>query len=316
MSGGPPFQPDPAKQSRLGARIAVTIASLVLSGIVVGVIVFKHETKPEDSPVSRGRTLATSSGCFACHGTSESDPHRNFRKIADGTWKPKGIPTFWENGIDSAEVLVDWVTHGVPADEADAHRKLFIQMPAYDRFLPSSDIEAIATWILSEGVRLSQSAGDSSSHTLPANEAELKALDADHLMVVGDRVARRLGCYQCHGEYGQGGARNPASLKGYIPGFFGRDFLALTDGGDRNEIAHWIDEGRGRAIESGLLGGIAKKYVSGQAIGMPAYKDQISAIEKSTLIEYLLLLQREGPLSAKRFESLLHLLNEDAPNKK
>lgn len=297
-------------------RLAVTIATLVLVGGVIGALVFKHETRQEYSLVGRGKLLVTSSGCYACHGVSESDPHANFRKTADGAWKPKAIPTFWENGIDAADVLVDWITHGVPAEEAAAHRKLFIQMPAYDKYLPSSDIESIAAWILSEGVRLSQAAADPASIKVPANEAELKALDADHLMAVGDRVARRFACYQCHGELGQGGAQNPASLKGYIPGFFGRDFLALTENANREEIVYWIDHGRGRAIESGLLGGIAKKYLSGQAIGMPGYKDQLSAMEKSTLVEYLLLLQREGPLSAKKLERLLHLLNEDESNKK
>jgi mono/diheme cytochrome c family protein len=299
----------------LGARLAAAFATLLVVGLVAGVLVFKHETQPEHSIVGRGKLLATSSGCFACHGTSEADPHANFRKTADGSWKPKAIPTFWENGIDTADVIVDWITHGVPEDEAAAHRKLFIQMPAYERFLPASDIDAIATWILSEGVRQSQAAADPASEKVPATEAELQALDPDHLMAVGDRLSRRFGCYQCHGEFGQGGAPNPASLKGYIPGFFGRDFLALTENGDREEIAYWIDHGRGRAIESGLLGAVAKKYLSGQAIAMPAYKDQLSAMEKSTLVEYLSLLQHEGPLSAKKFESLLHLLNEDSIKK-
>ena len=294
-------------------------ARTVLGGLVVGaalitaMVVFQLERRPEVSEIARGRTLALANGCFACHGTSDADTRVNRRQINPGTWKPKSIPTFWENGIDRREVLVDWITHGVPKEEAEAHRKLLIQMPAYEKFMTASDIEAVAAWILSEGIRLSQSTVASAASELPASAEAIHQLDRDHLLALGDRLARQHGCYQCHGEFGQGGADNPSSFKGYIPGFFGADFMKLTNHADPAEILHWIDFGRGKEIESGALGALAKKYLDDQAIGMPGYRDQLTPLEKTALVDYLLLLNKEGPLSAEKLESLLQLLNEESP---
>lgn len=294
-------------------------ARTVLGGLVVGAalitatVVFQLERRPEVSEIARGRSLAVANGCFACHGLSDADARVNRRQINPGTWKPKSIPTFWENGIDRREVLVDWITHGVPKEEADAHRKLLIQMPAYGKFMTASDIEAVAAWILSEGIRLSQSTTESAASALPETADAIHQLDHDHLLALGDRLARQHGCYQCHGELGQGGADNPASFKGYIPGFFGTDFMKLTNHADPAEILHWIDFGRGKEIESGALGAVAKKYLDSQAIVMPGYRDQLTPLEKTALVDYLLLLNKEGPLSADKLESLLQLLNEESP---
>jgi mono/diheme cytochrome c family protein len=132
--------------------------------------------------------------------------------------------------------------------------------------------------------------------------------------VQGDRLSRKFGCYQCHGELGQGGVANPGSFKGYIPGFFGNDFLKLTAQGDRSEILHWIDHGRGQAIESGLAGKLAKRYFDGQAIPMPGYRDQLSPPEKELLADFMLLINKSGPLSAKEIERIVTLLEADASN--
>jgi mono/diheme cytochrome c family protein len=285
------------------------------AALITATVVFQIERRPEFSEIARGRTLAVANGCFACHGTSDADSRVNRRQVSPGIWKSKSIPTFWDNGIDRRDVLVDWITHGVPKDEADAHRKLLIQMPAYEKFMTAPDIEAVAAWILSEGIRLSQSATENAASELPASEDAIRQLDRDHLLAVGDRLSRRHGCYQCHGEFGQGGIENPASFKGYIPGFFGADFMKLTNHADPAEILHWIDSGRGKEIESGALGSLAKKYLDHQAIGMPAYRDQLTTLEKTALVEYLLLLNQEGALSAKKLESLLQLLNEESSKK-
>ena len=113
-------------------------------------------------------------------------------------------------------------------------------------------------------------------------------------------------------KLGQGGVANPASFKGYIPGFFGQDFRKLTANGDRAEILHWIDHGRGLAVESGLLGRLASRYLDGQAIPMPGYRDQLAGSEKERLADYLLLLNKSGPLPAREIERIATLLNHDA----
>lgn len=283
----------------LGAVLAVGLAG-----------VFQFERRPEMSAIAHGRELAVSNGCYACHGTSDNDPRHNIRQTAAGAWKAKSIPTFWENGIDDAELLTEWITKGVPASEAENHRRLFIQMPAYESFMKPAEIDAVAAWILSEGIRLSQDP-DGATVKGELSVQEVRELKPDELVVMGDRLSRRHGCYQCHGELGQGGVANPASFKGYIPGFFGSDFLKLTGDGDRDEIGYWLDHGRGRAVEAGATGAFAKRYFDAQAIGMPAYRDQLNATEKAVLTEYLLWLNQEGPLSAKKLERVMRLLNDE-----
>ncbi len=278
---------------------------LLIAGFIIAVaatVFVQIERWPESSPVSRGARLAEEAGCFACHGRSEEEPRFNLRLAAPGDWRSKNNPSLWEGEITELKVLVDWIAHGVPADEAAKHKHLFIRMPAYKDRLSPGEIEDIAAWILAEGLKIW---ADPKSVKLPPAG---QTLTSDQLFIAGDALSRRHGCYQCHGELGQGGVANPDSLKGYIPGFQGSDFLKLTADGDRAEILHWIDHGRGRAIESGPLGRIAKRFLDGQAIPMPGYGDQLSAAEKELLADYLLLLNKTGPLSASEIERLTQLL--------
>lgn len=288
-------------------------AVLWLLGLAAGVtgaaLALQYERQPELSVVSHGKDLAVANGCFACHGTSDSDQRANFRQLASGEWRPKSIPTLWENGIDRADVLNEWIAKGVTAKEAEAHKRLFIQMPAYEGFMKPAEIEAVSAWILAEGIRLSQGGGPDEI-PLPAI-ADVAGLAPNRLLALGDALSRRHACYQCHGELGQGGVKNPASFKNTIPGFFGADFLELTAGGDRDEILYWIDHGRGRALESGLTGSLAKRFLDGQAIGMPGYRDHLTEVEKAVLTEYMLYLNKSGPLSAKELERILKLLTEE-----
>lgn len=291
---------------QLSRPTAGKILGLVLLGLcglaIAGTAFIQVERQPEASPVSRGARLTEEAGCYACHGRSEEEPRFNLRQTAPDKWRPKNNPSFWESDITEVKVLVDWIANGVPAADAEEHKKLFIRMPAYRDRLTAAEIEDIAAWILAEGLKLRV---DLSARQAPAAGA---VLTSDQLLVAGDTLARRHGCYQCHGELGQGGVPNPDSFKGYIPGFQGKDFLKLTADGDRVEVLHWIDHGRGRAVESGLLGPVAKKFFDGQAIPMPGYRDHLSAGEKELLADYLLLLNKTGPLSASQLERLTQLL--------
>jgi mono/diheme cytochrome c family protein len=282
------------------------ILGLVLLGLLTlgigGTVVLQLEKQPEHSPVSRGARLADEAGCFACHGRGEEEPRFNLRQAAPGKWRSKSNPSLGAGEITKVSVLVDWITHGVPADEADKHRQLFIRMPAYQDRLSPGEIEDIAAWILAEGLKVQVDLA-----AKPPAPPVGAALSPDQLLIAGDRLARQTGCYQCHGELGQGGGSNPDSFKGYIPGFQGRDFLKLTADGDRAEILHWIDHGRGRAIEAGPLGRLAKKYFGQQAISMPGYRDQLTATEKELLADYLLLINKAGPLSAQEIERIVQL---------
>jgi len=295
-----------SSSSQSGKILGLVLLVLLVAGIC-GTVLLQYEKQPEHSPVSRGARLVEEAGCFACHGRSEEERRFNLRLATPGQWRDKSNPSLWEAGITEVDELVDWIANGVPADEAEKHRQLFIRMPAYKDRLTAGEIEDIAAWILAEGLKLTVEPGA----RMPANATPGAARTPDQLFVAGDRLARQTGCYQCHGELGQSGVANPDSFKGYIPGFQGRDFLELTANGNRAEILHWIDHGRGQAIEAGLLGRVAKKYLDGQAIPMPGYRDQLTAADKELLADYLLHLNKSGPLPAREIERLTRLLATD-----
>ena len=294
-----------------GKILGVVLLALLILGLG-GTILFQVEKQPEYSPVARGAKLAETAGCFACHGRGDSEKRFNLRLKADN-WGTKNNPTFWDEDVTKVDELVEWITNGVTAAEVDKHKRLFIKMPAYKDRLKSAEIDAIAAWILVEGLKYTQGTGPTAK---PLTASDGKPLTPDQLLISGDRLSRKFGCYQCHGELGQGGVPNPRSFKAYIPGFFGQDFLKLTAHGDRAEILHWIDHGRGLAVESGLLGRLAKNYLDGQAIPMPGYRDQLAAPEKELLADYLLLLNKSGPLTAREIERIAALLNSNASSQK
>ena len=282
-------------------------------GATATVLIYHGARKPESSPIAEGERLVLQSGCYACHGRSDTDVRNNFRRTSTGEWRPKAIPTFWENGIEDASVVADWVKNGCPASEREKHQQLFIQMPAYGRkHLSEIQVDAIAAWILAEGLRLSNGGGNGDI-PVPAIDADrVASLPAEQVAHLGDRLSRQHGCYACHGELGQGGVRNLASFKGYIPGFFGDDFLELTNDASEAEVRHWIDHGRGKSVEAGLLGRIAKRFFDAQAIGMPAYKDRLSEGEKALLVRHLKALNAAGPLTAKQVEAEIKRLRQAA----
>jgi mono/diheme cytochrome c family protein len=280
---------------------------VVLALALAGTILLQIEKQPESSPVGRGEQLALNAGCFACHGRGDGEPRFN-RRQANDKWTARNNPTMWDNGITEAKVLVDWITNGAPADRREQHRRLFIQMPAYKDRLKPAEIEAIAAWILAEGLKLTQADALKRPVEVPAAPPQ----PPDELLVLGDRLSRKHGCYQCHGELGQGGVANSGSFKGYVPGFFGQDFLVLTKQGDRAELLHWIDHGRGRDIESGALGKIARNYFDGQATQMPGYREALSLAEKKILVDYMLFLNAKGPLPAAEIERFVTLIDGES----
>ncbi len=291
---------------KVSSLLKIAIPLLLMAALSAGLIYY-HERAPESSPVARGAHLAEAAACYACHSRGDLDPRVNLRPDPDGGWRLGGIGIIWEEGWLRADEVRDWVTHGVPERRRSRHETLLIQMPAYgdDGHLTPAEIEDVTAWALAEGVRRTHRIP---RLTPPADLAAVAALEGDDLFLHGDSLARRYGCYQCHGELGQGGVANPASFKGYIPGFQGEDFLQLTAGGDPFEIRHWIEHGRGQSIEGGIFGGIAQHYFAQQALPMPAYGDALNEVEVATLIRFLLQLNNRGPLDAAAIEKLANVL--------
>ena len=119
----------------------------------------------------------------------------------------------------------------------------------------------------------------------------------------GEALARKYYCFQCHGIMGQGGFRNVGSLKGYVPGFFGRDFRDLTRGGNPDSVRAWIEHGVDTVpIAPAWTGWIAEFFLNRQAIGMPRYGSLPDA-ELDALVDYVLALNDFGPMNAEALRS-------------
>ena len=121
-----------------------------------------------------------------------------------------------------------------------------------------------------------------------------------NLLIAGEQLARRYHCFNCHGQLGQGGLANSRSFKGYVPGYFGRDFSILTRNADPESVRQWIMYGLDSAIlQNPLTGPIAKAFFERQAINMPSFKT-LKPEEIDTLVKYVIALNQYGPMTASK----------------
>jgi mono/diheme cytochrome c family protein len=106
---------------------------------------------PDEALPSRGAELSEELGCFACHGPLGAGGVQN-----PGSFKGY-IPGFWAADFDdlvrSDDELRGWITDGkVPriAEHPIGRRWLerqAIKMPAYGRFLPREDVDAVVAYV-------------------------------------------------------------------------------------------------------------------------------------------------------------------------
>ncbi|HJQ83736.1 MAG TPA: c-type cytochrome [Candidatus Binatia bacterium] len=106
---------------------------------------------PDEALAARGAELAVEYSCFACHGPLGAGGVPNPRSL-------KGyVPAFWGADFDDLvrddEELRTWIAKGeIPrlVEHPVAVRFLrrqIVKMPAYDRFLPPADIDALAAYV-------------------------------------------------------------------------------------------------------------------------------------------------------------------------
>ena len=120
----------------------------------------------------------------------------------------------------------------------------------------------------------------------------------DNPLIVGEQLVHKYHCFQCHGHLGQGGFKNANSLKGYVPGYFGSDFKALTRNADPDSVRKWIMHGMDSAIlEKPVTGRIAAFFFGRQAVSMPSYKS-LEPEEIEILVNYVIALNQFGPMTA------------------
>ncbi|GAB4108991.1 MAG: hypothetical protein Kow001_08170 [Acidobacteriota bacterium] len=261
----------------LGIGVLLALAAAVLLVLTL----FADEVFPEYSPAHRGRQVAVAAGCFSCHGGLGTVPSLNPGRGPEAT-----VPDMVHERMDLDE-LRQWIRDGISEERRQsqafqaARQNRVIHMPAFGSRLASSEIEDLVAYLA-----LQQYAH--SARFRPAPSA-------------GETLARRYACFTCHGELGQGGVENPGSLKGYIPGFFGNDFRALTRNGERQDLREWILDGHSQSFwQQGFAGFYPGQYFTHrQSIKMPAYRGFISDEEVETLVDYLLELMELGPLSGE-----------------
>jgi len=115
-------------------------------------------------------------------------------------------------------------------------------------------------------------------------------------LIQGEQLARKNHCFNCHGILAQGGYINEGSLKGYIPGWFGRDFDILTDDGDPDVITEWIKTGSyQKIIDDPVTGLLAKHYLDKQESQMLKFS-YLSDDEIEILVQYVLFIRQYGAM--------------------
>lgn len=263
-------------------RLLLLVLLLPAVALLLLLALFRDEIFPESSPASRGARLAVRAGCFSCHGDGGNSGVPN--PSAEEALEIRRVPTLTSERHSVAQ-LRQWIANGISDAKKSSQARLAarqrkaIEMPAFADRLSGGEIDDLSAYV----ALLQYSAN----------------LDEESLSD-GERLARRFSCFSCHGGLGQGGVLNPGSLKGYVPGFFGADFDALTRGGDRQDIREWILQGASQAfLDRTLLGVSPGHYFSQrQAIQMPAYERFLTEEQIEALIDYLLELRRGGALDA------------------
>lgn len=224
----------------------------------------------ESNPVRRGAEIAARVGCLSCHG-----PHGT-KGLPDPVTKDE-VPT-WDGGmpmmyVHDVQEVREYVLDGVskrraanPKAAADRQRAA-IRMPGYRDVLAPREVDDVIAYFMA---------------------ASQMAPIADETVARGRSLVRHTRCEACHGLEGSGGVRNPGSLKGYVPGWLGPDFLELVR--DDRELAQWILDGR---VDRLLASRLARHFLSGQRLRMPPYRAAFTPEDTAAIVAYIRWLRKE-----------------------
>jgi mono/diheme cytochrome c family protein len=219
----------------------------------------------ETTPAERGWRIALEYGCFACHGPAGSGGVKNpGSKDGEVPGFSGGTPMMWAQSEDE---LRAYILDGAPARKrSDARhqgqmRAQALVMPAYRDYLSDAEVDDLMAYIRAV-----------SGLVVPPDELARKGQD----------LAYRFACFHCHGPMGSGGVANPGSLKGYIPGWWGKDFRDLVRSDD--ELRAWIADGRIERLQGNAL---ARHFTEAQRTQMPAYGKFLDDDQLAALVRYV-----------------------------
>jgi mono/diheme cytochrome c family protein len=242
----------------------------------------------EVSTYSEGASVYSELGCGACHESVVLGPIPRERKPA---------PHVFEHWIDTGD-LSEAVRFGgyKPKNYAVAQRSIprKITMPAYVDWISDSDLRALSVFL------------------------QVNQLVNMRSKSEGQMLARKYGCFDCHGPLGLGGVVNPRSFKGYIPGWFGSDFDELTNGGNREIVAEWIRSGTSSFVTAKSFGrgAIARHFGENQVIKMPPFKRRMPIEDLNLIVDYVLLLRSFGDMNLAEVDryKTLYAVEPKKPN--
>jgi len=238
---------------------------------VAGLLVFGYPharnllLQVEVTPAERGYYVALEAGCFSCHGPNGIGGVNNpGNEDGDVPGFAEGMPMMWAS---SEQEIRDYILDGAPQRKLDDPKYRdeiagwLLVMPAYRDYLSGRDVDDLVAYI-----------GAVSGLIMPPDDAT----------ALGQELAYELGCFDCHGPMGAGGVKNPGSLKGYIPGWWGHDYRDLVR--DDAELRAWIVAGRIQRLDDHP---IAPYFTEGQRIKMPAYRDLVDEEQLAALMAYV-----------------------------
>ncbi len=258
-----------AVQKRRGVRHAVAWIALAVALVESAGLLYPRARalalSIEETPAVRGHRLALSLGCFSCHGPAGVGGAHN-----PGSEEGE-VPAFGEQTqmmyIKGPQDLREYILDGAPKrklEDPDYQAKIqaaALRMPAYRAFVTEAQVEDLVAYLRA-----------TSGQLLPDEE----------LAAHGAEVATELSCFSCHGPLGAGGIANPGSFKGYIPGFWDKDFDELVH--DDGELREWIGTGQLPRISNHPIGRI---FFHRQAIKMPKYEDVRPKEDIDALVAYV-----------------------------
>jgi mono/diheme cytochrome c family protein len=219
----------------------------------------------EVTAAERGYQVAVNAGCFNCHGPNGIGGVKNpGSAYGEVPGFEGGTPMMW---VKKEDELREYVLGGAPIRKAanplyqsEMQGQLLV-MPAYRNYLSPHEVDDLLVYLRAV-----------SGLIVPTDELAARGLE----------LAERYGCFNCHGPMGVGTSKNLGSFKGYIPGWWGSDFrdLVRTD----EELREWIHDGEIARLRHHP---IARYFMRGQRIAMPAYHDFMPETDLVAVMRYV-----------------------------